>query len=165
MKKIVLIIGVIMGATLASAQSNIAHLNSQEIMETMPSYQDAVSKMKAFEQDGVLELQAMQKNFETAIQEYSTQVQSGSLTPVLQQNMEQRLARKEQDLMERQQSLQNEMQQYSSELNTPVLEQLNKAIKTVSERLNYNYVFDVNTIIFYNGPDITQEVIAEVKRQ
>lgn len=165
MKKLVLIIGVIMEVTLASAQSNIAHLNSQAIMETMPSYQDAVNKMKAFEQSGVSELQAMQKNFETAVQEYQTQVQSGSLTPTLQLNMEQLLARKEQDLMERQQGLQNEMQQYSSELNASVLEQLNKAIKTVSERLNYNYVFDVNTIIFYNGPDITQEVIAEVKRQ
>ena len=162
MKKVLLIALVVMGAGFASAQSKIAHLNSQEIMEAMPSYKDAVAKLQNFEKEGYEELQAMKADFDKAVQDYQIQVQSGNLTPVLQQSKEQRLAKKEQDLMERQQSLQTEMQAYSQELNQPILETVEKAVKIVSDRNNYDYVFDVSTLMIHNGPDITEDVIAEI---
>jgi len=164
MKKLVLIALVVMGAGFASAQSKIAHLNSQEIMEAMPSYKDAVAKLQKFEQDGYTELQEMKADFDKAVQEYTAKVQSGSLSPVLQQSSEQRLAKKEQDLMERQQSLQTEMQAYSQELNKPILEKVETAVKTVSDRNNYDYVFDVSTLMIANGPDITKEVVEEIAK-
>jgi outer membrane protein len=162
MKKLILIVLVVLGAGFASAQSKIAHLNSQEIMEAMPSYKDAVTKLQKFEEDGYSELQAMKADFDKAIQEYQVDVQSGNLTPVLQQSKEQRLAKKEQGLLERQQSLQSEMQAYSQELNKPILETIEKAVKTVSDRKGYEYVFDRTTLMIANGPDITKEVIAEI---
>ena len=162
MKKILLIALVVMGAGFASAQSKIAHLNSQEIMEAMPSYKEAVTKLQTFEREGYEELQAMKDDFDKAVQDYQIQVQSGNLTPVLQQSKEQRLAKKEQDLMERQQSLQTEMQAYSQELNQPILETVEKAVKIVSDRSSYDYVFDVSTLMIHNGPDITKEVIEEI---
>lgn len=162
MKKLLLIALVVMGAGFASAQSKMAHLNSQEIMEAMPSYKEAVTKLQTFEQEGYAELQAMKADFDKAVQEYQVKMQSGSLSPVLQQTNEQKLAKKEKDLMDRQQSLQTEMQAYSQELNQPILETVEKAVKTVSDRNKYDYVFDVSTLMIHNGPDITKEVIEEI---
>lgn len=164
MKKLVLIALVVMGAGLASAQSKIAHLNSQEIMEAMPSYKEAVKKLQNFEKEGYTELQTMKSDFDAAVQEYTIKVQSGSMSPVIQQSNEQKLAKKEQDLMERQQSLQAEMQAYSQELNAPILDKVEKAVKIVSDRNKYDYVFDVSTLMVHNGPDITKEVIAEITK-
>lgn len=164
MKRLVLIALVIMGAGFASAQSKIAHLNSQEIMEAMPSYKEAVIKLQNFEKDGYTELQTMKADFDNAVQIYSGKVQSGALSPVLQQIEEEKLGKKEKDLMDRQQSLQTEMQTYSQELNQPILEKVEKAVKTVSDRGGYDYVFDVSTLMIHNGPDITKEVIAEIAK-
>ncbi|MFK7785757.1 MAG: OmpH family outer membrane protein [Crocinitomicaceae bacterium] len=162
MKKVLLIALVVMGAGFASAQSKMAHLNSQEIMEAMPSYKAAVTKLQTFEKDGYEELQTMKADFDEALQKYQAEVQSGNLTPVLQQSKEQRLSKKEQDLMERQQSLQSEMQAYSQELNKPILETVEKAVKIVSDREGYQYVFDRTTLMIANGPDITDDVIDEI---
>ncbi|MDG1333903.1 MAG: OmpH family outer membrane protein [Crocinitomicaceae bacterium] len=164
MKKVLLIALVVIGAGFASAQSKMAHLNSTEIMEAMPSYKDAVNKLQTFEKEGYEELQAMKTDFDKAVQAYQADVQSGNLTPVLQQSREQRLAKKEQDLMERQQSLQTEMQAYSQELNKPILETVEKAVEIVSEREGYEYVFDRTTLMIANGPDITEAVITEIMR-
>lgn len=164
MKKLVLIALVVMGAGFASAQSKIAHLNSQEIMEAMPSYKEAVAKLQTFEKDGYTELQAMKADFDQAVQEYTVKMQAGSMSPVIQQSNEQKLAKKEQDLMERQQSLQAEMQAYSQELNQPILEKVEKAVKIVSDRNHYDYVFDVSTLMIHNGPDITKDVITEITK-
>lgn len=151
-----------LGAGYASAQSGIAHLNSQEVIDAMPSYQDAVARLQKFEDDGRKELQAMQTDFDNGIREYQEKVQAGILTPVMQQDMEQRLAKKEQDLLARQQSLQTEMQAYSQELNQPILLKLEKAIGIVADRKGYDYVFDISTLLIAKGPDITREVIAEI---
>jgi len=162
MKKVLLIALVVIGAGFASAQSKIAHLNSQEIMEAMPSYKEAVAKLEKFRTDGFAELQTMQADFEKAVKQYQAEVQSGNLTPVLQQSKEQRLAKKEQDLMERQQSLQTEMEAYSQELNQPILEKVEKAVEIVSEREGYEYVFDRTMLMIAKGKDITEDVIAEI---
>lgn len=162
MKRLVLIALVIMGAGFSSAQSKIAHLNSQEIMEAMPSYKEAVTKLQTFEKDGYAELQAMKADFDAAVQDYTVKMQAGTMSPVIQQSNEQKLAKKEQDLMERQQSLQAEMQAYSQELNQPILDKVEKAVKIVSDRNKYDYVFDVSTLMIHNGPDITKDVIAEI---
>jgi outer membrane protein len=164
MKKLVLIALVVLGAGFVSAQSKIAHLNSQEIMEAMPSYKDAVAKLQTFEREGYTELQTMKADFDNAVQIYTQKVQNGSLSPMLQQIEEEKLGKKEQALMERQQSLQQEMQAYSNELNEPILDKVEKAVKIVSDRNKYDYVFDVSTLMIHNGPDITKEVVAEINK-
>ena len=162
MKKIVLIALVVLGAGWSSAQSKIAHLDSQKIMEGMVSYKEAVNKLETFEKEGYAELQAMKADFDAAVALYQQKLQSGDMTPMLQQIEEGKLAKKQQALEERQQSLQQELQAYSQELNTPILNKVQTAVKTVSDRFKYEYVFDVSTLMIHNGPDITADVIAEI---
>ena len=50
-------------STQVSAQSKMAHLNSQEVMASMTSYADAVKKLDAFQNEIAAELQAMNADF------------------------------------------------------------------------------------------------------
>lgn len=162
MKNFLFIALVLIGTGSVSAQSKIAHLNSQEIMEAMPSYKEAVIKLQNFEKEAYAELQVMKADFDKALQVHNQKLKDGSYSPVLQQAAEQKLGKKDQDLTARQQSLQTEMQDYSQELNQPILMKVEKAVKVVSDRNKYDYVFDVSTLIIHNGPDITKKVIAEI---
>lgn len=162
LKNILFITFFALGMNSALAQSKIAHLNSQEIMQAMPSYKEAVNKLQTYEEDGYKELQAMKADYDATLAEINAKMQAGPVSPVIMQSYEQKLAKKEQDLSERQQSLQSELQAYSQELNRPILEKVEKAVKIVSDRNNYDYVFDISTLMIHNGPDITKEVISEI---
>lgn len=145
----------------AQAQSKIAHLNSQEVMVAMPSYNEAVQKLEGFQQDLLLELQEMKKDFEESIRIYQEMVANGT-SQTLIQIQEQKLAKKETAIREREQSIQGEIEAYSRELNNPIVEKVNSAVNTVSDRYRYDYVFDISTLMIHNGPDITKEVIEEI---
>lgn len=152
----------VLGTGVDSDQSKLAHLDTQKILESMASYKEAVKKFEKFEKEGFAELEAMKADFDRSVNEFTQKVQSGSFTPQLQQFEEQKLAKKEEDLLARQQSLQVELQAYSHELNQPILDRLELAVKLVSDRHKYDYVFEESTLIVHNGHDITAEVIKEI---
>jgi outer membrane protein len=161
MKNIFFIALLLIGTTEASAQSNIAHLNSQDVMAAMPSYNEAVQKLDKFQKEVVAELQVMQKDFEENVVIYQDMIKRGE-SRTLVQVQEEKLIKKERDIQVRDQSAQGEIDAYSRELNYPILTIVEKAVKIVADRHNYLYVFDVSTVMIHNGPDITKEVIKEV---
>ena len=85
-------------------------------------------------------------------------------SPTLIEIQRQKVIKKEEALIERQQSAQAEVEAYSRELNGPIVYMIETAVKTVSERHGYDYVFDKTMLMRANGPDITKEVIEEVRK-
>lgn len=142
------------------AQSSVAHMNSQDVMAAMPSYNSAVKSLDSLQAATTLEVQTMIANYDEALKIYLEK--QNELSPVLLQIEQEKLAKKEQAITDRQQSIQRELQAYSQELNFPILEKIQTAVNTVSDRNKYDYVFDISTVMVANGPDITQEVIKEV---
>ncbi len=161
MKKLILAILVVVSAGTISAQTNVAHVNSQTLLDTLPSRKAAILKLQKFEQDGMLELQEMEQDFNTALAKYQGAL--AGMSPVIQKIEEEKLMKKQQALQEREKGLQQEMQVYSNELNTPILTMVQKAVQVVSERKKINYVIDESvTLYFEGGTDITTEVITEL---
>lgn len=147
----------------AVAQVKIAHVNSQKLLDTMPSRKTAILKLRQFEETGVKELQEMEADFNAALAKYEKE--RPNMSPVIIKIEEEKLMRKQQSLQDREQSLNTEMQAYSQELNRPILERLQKAVEIVSERKKLNYVIDeTSTLYFKGGTDITAEVAAELLR-
>lgn len=160
MKKILFIAILLFGTAQANAQSKAGHMNSQEVMAAMPLYQSAVKKLEAFQIDGANEIESMIAEYEKAVEKYMAEREG--LSPVRRQVEEEKLGKKEQVISEREESLKREVEAYSRELNQPILEIFNAAVKIVSERGKYDYVFDVSMLMIHNGPDLTKEVITEV---
>lgn len=161
MKKVLLAIVLIFSAGTLMAQSKIAHVNSQQLLDTMPSRVAAIQKLQEFEKSGVTELQEMEADLNAALAKYERA--RPNMSPVIIKIEEEKLMKKQQALQEREQSLNSEMQAYSNELNAPILQMVQDAVKIVSERKKLNYVIDESvTLYFAGGTDITDEVIVEL---
>ena len=81
MKKLILAILVVVSAGTISAQSSVAHVNSQTLLDTLPSRKVAILKLQEFEKAGMLELQEMEQDFNTSLAKYQS-AQAG-MSPVI----------------------------------------------------------------------------------
>ena len=162
MKKILLIVSlVVFGVSPLFSQTKLAHVNSQKLLDTLPSRKAAIIKLQEFETNGVKELKEMEADFNQAYTKY--EAGKADMSPVIIKIEEEKLMKKQQALQEREQSLNSEMQAYSQELNTPILGMVQKAVKLVAERFKIDYVIDESvTLYFEGGTDITKDVINEL---
>jgi len=163
MKKLLLALAVMFSLGTVMAQSKVAHVNSQKLLDTLPSRKIAITKLQEFEANGVKELQEMEADFNAALAKY--EADRPKMTPVEIKIAEDKLMKKQTNIQEREQSLQQEMQLYSQELNKPILDRVQKSVEIVSDRKKLNYVIDESTTLYYKGGmDITNEVIIELLR-
>jgi outer membrane protein len=161
MKRALLILVLIMGGVSVNAQTKVAHINSQKLLDTLQSRKDAMAKLKQFEEEGVVELQEMNKSFEAAYIRYQQNEKDWS--PVIQKMEQEKLMKKQQALETRQQELEQQMQIYGQELNKPILELVQSAVNNVAESKKISYVLDETvTLYFQGGMDITNEVMSEL---
>ena len=163
MKKLLLALAVMFSMGTVMAQSKVAHVNSQKLLDTLQSRKDAMNQLKEFEANGVKELQEMEADFNAALAKYEKD--RPNMSPTLIKFEEEKLMKKQQGIQDRETSLNQEMQIYSQELNKPILERVQKAVEIVSDRKKLNYVIDESvTLYFKGGTDITAEVIVELLR-
>ncbi len=163
MKKLLLALVVMFSVGTVMAQSKVAHVNSQKLLDTLPSRKVAIAKLQAFEENGVKELQEMEADFNAALKKY--ELERPKMTPVEIQITEDKLMKKQTNIQEREQSLQQEMQLFSQDLNKPILDRVQKAVEIVADRKKLNYVIDESTTLYHKGGmDITGEVIVELLR-
>jgi outer membrane protein len=163
MKKIVLALVVMFSIGSIMAQQKIGHVNSQKLLDTLPSRKAAIEQLRMFEENGIQELQEMEADFNKQIAVYEKN--RPTMSPVIIKIEEEKLMKKQQALQEREQSLNAEMQAVSQELNKPILERVQKAVEIVSERKKLSYVIDESTTLYFKGGmDITAEVITELLR-
>lgn len=143
------------------AQSKIAHVDSQKLLDTLPSRKLAIKKLDSLKTAGMQELQVMDADFQKAYQLYMTN--KDKMSEVERQIQESKLMQKQQMLEATQTSLEEGLQLMSEELNAPILDRVQKSIEIVSERKKLNYVIDVSATMYSKGGmDITNEVIVEL---
>jgi outer membrane protein len=162
MKKLLVALLVLI-STGAMAQQKLGHVNSQVLLDTMPSRKAAIKTMQDFEKDGIMELQEMQKSLQLAAEAF--EAKRATLTPLMIQIEEGKLQKKDQELQERQEALQYEIEALAESLNKPILERIKQAVKIVAERKKINYVVDETTTLYFDsGINLTPEVIVELLR-
>ena len=115
MKQFFLVLAVALMSLSLNAQMKIAHVNSQKLLDTLPSRKIAMGELKKFESDGMKELGEIQKDLEAAYARY--EANKGAWSPVILKIEEEKIMKKQQALEDRQGQLQQEMQIYGQELN------------------------------------------------
>ena len=118
-------------------------------------------KLNKYSNDGKKELQAMQADFQKSYDIYLAKRET--LPPVMQEIEEKKLMKKQEDIQARDESLNTEIQAISQDMNAPILDRLERAVKNVAERKKLSYVIDESvTLYFAGGIDITKEVVEEL---
>jgi outer membrane protein len=163
MKKLVLILIAVISVQVVSAQSKIAHVNTQELLDTMPSRKQAIKEIRAFQEEGMKELMEMEDQLRKLYQEYQVAQEKGE-SPLMLEMKAKKIQAKEQAYQERQGTLEQDLQILSNRYNEPILQRVQEAVKIVSERKKLNYVLDISSTLFASGDDITKEVMVEVLR-
>ena len=160
MKNVLLGLFVVLGLN-TFAQSKIAHVDSQKLLDTLPSRKLAIKKLDSLKASGMQELQVMDADFQKAYQIYMTN--KDKMSEVERQIQESKLMQKQQMLEATQGSLEEGLQLMSEELNAPILDRVQKSIEIIAERKKLNYVIDVSATMYSKGGiDITNEVIVEL---
>jgi len=161
MKSILLALVLVFSTGSLMAQSKLGHVNSQALLDTMPSRKSALIKLQEFEAAGVQELKEMEADLNKAYAAY--QKEQANMSPVIMKIEQEKIMKKEQALQDREQSLNGEMQAYSQELNEPILKLVQNAIKAVADRKKLTYVVDESILLYSaGGENITNEVIVEL---
>ena len=160
MKNVLIRLFVVIGFS-AFAQTKIGHVDSQKLLDTLPSRKEAIKKIDSMKTAGMDELRIMDADFQKAYQDYMTN--QASKSPAERQIIEGRLMQKQQMLEATQASLEEGLQILSEELNKPILDRVQQSIDIVAERKKLNYVLDVSATMYSKGGiDITSEVIVEL---
>ena len=94
MKNFLLAIALVLGAGSVMAQSKVAHVNSQTLLDTLPSRKVAILKLQEFETNGVKELQEMEADFNAAVAKYERD--RPNMSPVIIKIEEEKLMKKQQ---------------------------------------------------------------------
>lgn len=145
---------------MVNGQTILAHVNTQKVLDTMPSRKQAEKEIKDFRDKSIKELQDTQTKLQSDYQ--TLQQKKDGMSPTSYKFEEQRLMKKSQDFQQRQTELDKQIQQLSQELNAPILKEVQDAVAKVSKAKNIDYVIDQSSLLYSNGTDITNAVIKEV---
>ncbi len=163
MKKVVLIIALMLTAINANAQMKLAHVNSQQLLDTMSSYKKAQDSLAQKNAEIRKELMEMQNAYTKKITNYEEK--KSAMKAFELKIEEESIMRLEQTIQERQATGQQELQDLNDKLTVPIMNRIREAVSIVSKKEKLDYVFDGPLMIYYNNElDITKKVLIELLR-
>ena len=146
-----------------SAQSKVAHINSQALISEMPKVKEAQAQLEKLQKTYATEIEASMKEYQTKLQTYSADAQNQ--TEVTNQARQKELAGMEQNIQLYQQTAQQDIQKKQAELLKPLVEKAKAAIQKVAKAQGFDYVIDATeggSLILAGGKDLMAEVKVEL---
>jgi outer membrane protein len=125
-----------------SQDLKFGHINSQELLTTMPESDSAQAKIEKLAGDYEQQLEEMRVELNKKYDEYLTN--RDNYTDLIRETKEADITEMQQRIANFEQVAQQDLQQQQQKLMMPILEKANNAIKEVAEENGYLYVFDVS---------------------
>ena len=138
----VLMIVVALVGQSATAQSfKFGHINSDELIQSMPEYDSATVKLEKFRKELVNALELMQVEWNNKSDSY--QKESKNLSDIVKQTKEQELMDIQKRVQDFQTNAQTQLQNKQTEVFQPIYSKVDKAIKDIGKENGFLYIFDV----------------------
>ncbi len=140
-----------------------AHIDTQKLVEAMPSMTDAQNQLKKLQSTYDAEIKTMAKELQTKITQYDaeaagkTDEENGRRITEVQEMQKK--------IQEYQQNALQDLKQKEVDLMTPLLDQAREAIQKVGRAKGYQYILDCaigNGVILCDGPDLLEDVKKEM---
>lgn len=126
--------------TTTNAQSKIAHIDSQEFVQNLPSYKSVMTELDQREKTYRKEIDDLLKEAQKTNERY--QREANTKTEEENQKRAAELQEMQQSIMEYRQTASDDLQKKQEELMRPVLERARKVIQDVAREKGYDYVLD-----------------------
>ena len=164
LKSLLLAATLILSASLTlQAQSKVAHINTQELVESMPDMKSAKSELEKLAKTYETDIQAMA----TELQNKITQYDAESSTKTDEENGKRlkEVQSMEQSIRQYQAQAQQDLQKKELDLLRPITEKAKNAILKVGNAQGFDYVLDSSQgqgVIMANGKDLLTDVKTEL---
>ncbi len=164
MKKILLILVLISSGVNINAQIKVANCDYSKITDSLPATKQAFAELLKMKQESEQELQTMQEEFQKKVMKY--QQTQADMRPLTRENTEKDLQQIQQNIIARERVLQDRMQKEQLALLQPIEQSVIKAVSEFAEKEKYDYVVDVQAVIFASPKyDITDKVLTILLQQ
>ena len=164
MKSLFVAIALIIGATsFVNAQSKMAHIDTQALVEAMPEMKAAQSQLERLQKTYDTEIKNLVKEFETKLKQYELEAESKTAEENAKraeeaQAMQANIGAYRQGALE-------DLQKKQEDLIAPILEKARTAIQKVGRTQGYQYVFDNASgagLLLAEGKDLLSDVKREL---
>ncbi len=164
MKTILVALTLFVGATsFMNAQTKIAHINAQELIEAMPEYKAAQTSLEKVQKSYDTEIKAMMKELDTKAKLYDSE--ANTKTDEENQKRVEEIGGMQNNIQAyRQQALQD-LEQKRADVFKPILEKAQSTIQKVGRAQGFQYVLDSTMgsgIILADGKDLMADVKKEL---
>lgn len=159
MKKLILM--VLLALPLSLCAQKFAHVNSAEIIQAMPEYTAAQTKIANLQKTYEEELTRMQDELRTKAEDYEKN--RATLLEPVQQRREQELNDLNQRMQQYYQTSQQDLQKVQGEEMNAISTKVMNAIKEIGVAGGYVYIMDTTSGVPYISETLSTDVTAEVK--
>ena len=147
----------------AQAQSKVAHINTQELVESMPEMQSAKSELEKMSKTYETDIHGMATVLQNKVKQYDAE----STTKTDEENSKrlQEVQSMEQSIRQYQAQAQQDLQKKEIELLKPITEKAKAAILKVGSNQGFDYVLDSSQgqgVIMASGKDLLVAVKTEL---
>jgi outer membrane protein len=136
-----MIVVALAGQSAIAQNFKFGHINSDELIQSMPEYDSATVKLEKFRKELVNALELMQVELNTKSEAY--QKENKNLSDIVKQTKEQELMDMQKRIQDFQTNAQTQLQNKQTEVFQPIYTKVDKAIKDVGKENGFFYVFDV----------------------
>ncbi len=139
------------GQDINAQNLKFGHINSDELIQSLPEFDSANAKLEKFRQDLINALELMQVELNNKSETYNKEAKN--LTEIVRQTKEQELMDMNRRIQEFQSTAQQQLQEKQAELFQPIMAKIDKAIKDVGKENGFIYIYTVgqgSTLVYYD---------------
>lgn len=129
-----------MTGAVQAQDSKVAHIASQELVEAMPAYKNAILELEKLQKSYDVDIQGMGSELQKTMERYNREAETQTDEENGRRFSEVQETRK--NIVEYQQNAQQKLQQKEQELLKPIIEQARVIIQKVARAGGYQYVLD-----------------------
>ena len=145
--------------SLSFAQSKVAHINTQELVASMPEMNTAKAELEKLAKTYETDIQTMAAELQSKVKQYDAEAPNE--TDDENQKRLQEVQGMEQSIRQYQQQAQADLQKKEFDLLKPISEKAQQAIVEVANAQGFDYVLDSTKgqgVILANGKDLMTDV-------
>ena len=161
--KILLLILCITLSFAVNSQSKVAHINSTELVSSMPEMNEAKAELEKLAKTYETDIQTMDAELQSKVKQYDAE--AAAQTEEENARRLQEVQGMEQSISQYQTQAKQELQMKEFDLVKPITEKAQAAIIKVAKAQGFDYVLDSTQgqgVIFSNGKDLIEDVKSEL---
>ena len=163
LKTLLFAAALVFGMSFTNAQTKVAHINTQELVEAMPEMQSAKAELEKVAKTYETEIQSMATELQNKVKQYDAE----AATKTDEENTKrmQEVAGMEQSIRQYQAQAQQDLAKKEADLLEPILKRAKDAVIKVAKAQGFDYVLDSTAgqgVILADGKDLLPDVKQEL---